>query len=503
VGIDTRSSAGTAAFLANSNYKSPEYPKVESSAAAGKAALLAHDYKMAPLWQPEASAAGSKAALLAHKSGSNVNLWQPEASVNGNTAATLAMKKQGLAPVVDTSHTDDGRKKALLAATLSVRNSGRKRAQSTPVPPPLYPDSENSARNALSAATLVHTASMKAKSPQNTPTSPDSNRLASGAMEAARIQHSKSISREMYTSTPPVALEVEEKRRQDALRASAISMAKKMYDVQQHHIDQAARTSRSHAHSGATAAHDQQGGGGEADIKEQAMRYIGVQEAAQKLAAERLAKIGPDDNAKFRSYYGYDSPTRSKLSIRNRGRTRAASNPETGDSDDDELQSRRIRSQMSQFNRSLAEVDAKKQQEDRRYLLAAAQRKVQAQMLGMDKKIFDETGKMSPAMIDEWDAKAKAKAAAASEARMENHGKVHIGHGKYMDQADIDAVALARVQPTLNEIAEKTEKRLAEEEEKRLEREAKKREQQKEKEKAAELKAEEKRIKGMASLSTL
>ena len=55
-------------------------------------------------------------------------------------------------------------------------------------------------------------------------------------------------------------------------------------------------------------------------------------------------------------------------------------------------------------------------------------------------------------MIEEWDAKARAKASANSEARMENHGRVHIGHGKYMDQADIDAVALARIQPTLDEI---------------------------------------------------
>ena len=100
-------------------------------------------------------------------------------------------------------------------------------------------------------------------------------------------------------------------------------------------------------------------------------------------------------------------------------------------------------------------------------------------------------------MVEEWDSKARAKAAADSETRMENHGRVHIGHGKYMDQADIDAVAQARIQPTLDEITEKTEKRRAEDEERRLDMEQKKREQQKEKERVAELKAEEKRIKGM------
>jgi phage FluMu gp28-like protein len=158
---------------------------------------------------------------------------------------------------------------------------------------------------------------------------------------------------------------------------------------------------------------------------------------------------------------------------------------------------------MSDFNRQLAEVDAKKQDQDRKYLLAAAQRRVQAQMQGLDKKIFDETGQMSPAMIEDWDAQARAKAAAASEARMEHHGKVHIGHGKYIDQAEIDAVAQARIQPTLDEINEKTEKRRAEEEERRLDLEEKKREQRLEKERAAELKAEEKRIKGKILLSSI
>ncbi|KAJ4301300.1 Eisosome assembly protein [Kalmusia sp. IMI 367209] len=491
VGIDTKTSAGAAAHLANANFKSPEYPKAQqSSAAAGKAALLANNYKMAPLWQPQDSAAGSKAALLAHNRGPKVDLWQHEPHSYGSSAATIAFGKKGLGPQADWNSAEEGRKKALVAATGAVSETRRKRAQSTPAPPPIYPDSQNSAKNALSAATISHSASMRAR-PQSPATS-DPNRMGSSAMEAARIQHSK-VSREMYTDRPPVSLEVEEKKRQDALRASAISMAKQMYDVQQHHIDEAAgRTSRSHATSGATAAQNQQPPTtAEDNLKQEAMRYIGIQEAAQKLAAERLAKIAPDEASQFRSYYGYEKPSRNKLSIR-RARNRASSNPETSDSSDDELQSRRIRSQMSQLNQNLALVDEKKREQDRKYLYAAAERKVQAQMLGMDKKVFDETGKMSPAMIEEWDAKARAKASANSEARLEHHGKVHIGHGKYMDQSEIDAIAQARMQPTLDEINEKTQKRLAEEEEQRLEMEEKKRQERIEKERAAEIKAEEK-----------
>lgn len=311
---------------------------------------------MAPLWQPEGSAAGSKAALLAHNRGPKLDLWQPEPHAHGMMAATIAHDKKGLGPYADWSSTEEGRKKALVAATGAVSDSQRKRAQSTPVPPPIYPDQHNSARNALNAATISHSASMRVKPPPK-PVVTDSNRMGSGAMEAARIQHAKT-SRNMYTSAPPVSIEVEEQRRQDALKASAISMAKKMYDVQQYHIDQAAgRTSASasHASMGASAAHSQQGPmTSEEKLKQEAMRYIGIQEAAQKLASERLAKIGPDEAAQYRSYYGYEKPTRNRLSIR-RGRNRASSDPEEVDSDD-EMQSRRIRKQMSQLNQNLAKV---------------------------------------------------------------------------------------------------------------------------------------------------
>ncbi|KAJ4988361.1 hypothetical protein SVAN01_06139 [Stagonosporopsis vannaccii] len=493
VGIDTSSSAGAAALLANQNKKSPEWWKPEQSSAAGKAALLANDYKMKPLWQPEASAAGSKAALLAHRDGGKLNLWQPEASADGNSAATIAMRKTGLGPQIDYGYTDDGRKKALLAATGAHSASGRKRAQSIPMSVPLYPDSKNSAKNALNAATIAHSPSMRA-SKVPAVESQDSNRLGSGAMEAARIQHAKS-SREMYTSAPPVSLEVEEKRRNDALRASAVVMAKKIYDMQQQQIDGASGVSA--ARTGATAAHGQQPvATSEGDLKQQAMQYIGIQEAAQKLAQERLAKIGYDENAAYRSYYGYEKQGRSKLSMR-RGRPRARSTseaPEDSDSDEDDFRSRRIRHQMQQFNQQLADVDAKKRENDRKSLIAAAERKVQAQMKGLDKDVYNKTGKMpSQKSNDDWDEKARQRALANSEARMENHGRVNIGNGKWMDQAEIDAIAQARLQPTLDEITDKAEKRRAEDAERQFELEKKQRQEQEEKARQAEIKAEEKK----------
>lgn len=435
----------------------------------------------------------------------NLNLWKPEASADGHSAATIAMRKQNLGPgAVDYGYTDDGRKNAFTAATGAHTSAGLARTQAVPVPPESYPDARNSAKNALGAASLAHSASVKA-TPHAPAASSKNNGL--GAMEAARIQHAKGISREMYGSAPPVALETEEKNRNAALQASAISMAKKMYDVQQHQTDNA-----SAARSGATIAHGQQPATGEEDIKQQAMRYIGIQEAAQKLAQERLAKIGYDENAAYRSYYGYEKQPRSKLSLRRGHKTTnsdsKAAPADDSDSDEDDFRSRRIRSQMEQFNKTLADVDAKKRENDRKFLLAAAERKVQAQMQAQDQKIYDKTGKMTPAMIDEWDAKARQKAAANSETRMENHGKVHIGNGKWMDQSEIDAIAQARIQPTLDEIADKTEKRRAEdekrraeEEERKMELEEKKRRETTEKERAAEIKAGEKQLRGK-SLNT-
>ena len=468
---------------------------------------------MAPAWQPEASSAGSKAALLAHRDGAKLNLWQPEASADGHSAATLAMKKKGPGPEVDYGYTDQGRKNAFTAATDAHSASRRQRARSNPPPAPLYPDSKNSAKNALGAATLAHNASTRARTQASAVTPVDSNRLGHGAMEAARIQHAKSISRDMYSSAPPVSLETDERKHNDALRASAISMAKKIYDVQeQQRMEKASGPSA--ARTGATAAHSAQPATSEGDIKQQAMRYIGIQEAAQKLAQERLSKIGYDENAAYRSYYGYEKPTRSKLSMR-RGRNRAHSASETApaensDSDEDDFRSRRIRNQMEQFNKQLADVDAKKRENDRKSLMAAAQRKVQAQMQGMDKKIYDQTGKMSSTMVDDWDEKARQRAIANSESRMENHGRVHIGNGKWMDQGDIDAIAQARIQPTLDEITEKTDKRLAEdekrraeEEERRLDMEQEKRRIRVEKERAAEIKAEEKQGRGELPFLTL
>lgn len=449
------SSAGAAASLANKNKKSFEYWKPGDIPAANKAALLANDYKMAPLWQPELSAAGSKAALLAAEEGGDVKIWRPHPTDAGSSAAGQAMRMKGLSPQLDYGHTEDGGKRAMMAATQSMA-SGRRRAGSTPVvPPPLYPDSKNSAANALRAATSVS----RRGQPAPTAPAPTGPPINAGKIHNAAITN---LAREMYTSHPPVAPEVEEKNRQAGLRASAVAMAQQMYNVQQRAIEAAAAdTSRAESKYGAAHAHNRP-----ASVMSEEHpppQYANLQEAAQKLASERLAKLH-DEHAAYRTYYGTQAQSPShKLSIRGRARRRASSDGQVGE--DDEERSKQIRNQMSLFTDKLAQVDNKKRQKDRDSLMAAAQRNVRASMTAQDEKVFSETGKVSPAMMAEWEAKAKAKAETESSTRMVNHGRVNIGGGRFMDQSEIDAIAAAKVQPTLDEVTATAEKHRARDEE--------------------------------------
>lgn len=431
------SAAGAAASLGWANQKSFEHWKPDPSASASAAAMMAKDYKMKELWQPEQSTHGAKAALLAHKDGGKVEIWKPETdSPWGNSAALQAFKKfgaGGLSPVLDYGYTDVGRKGSLIAATGAMSQS-RKRAISTPDPKPkpdTYPDESNAVANALSAATSAHR-TQKRSEPSET-----------GAVPYT------TMGREMYTSHPPVAPEVDEKNRADTLRASAVAMARQMYNVQQKQFEQT-----SHAQRGASAAHHRKSTSSDISDEVQPMRFNNLQEAAQKLAQERLAKLHDEhaQNREYRDYYGGNSQPSSRLSIRGRARRRASS--ESG-MDNDKEQSNKIRAQMSIFSSNLSQVDAKKRAQDREALIAAAQRNVTKSLHGMDERVFADTGKVAPSLLSEWEVKAHAAAQAKSDTRMENYGKVHIGGGKFIDQSEVDAVARSNVQPVLDEINEK------------------------------------------------
>ena len=419
-------------------------------------------------WKPGLSSSAGKAALLAHRDVKPVEPWQPKQTQSGNTAAGTAVEKQhGLSPKVVRGTTADGKNKALLAATKSTSGRGRSESSPSPAPriPPIYPDAENASHNALSAA-------MSANRPSSQ--SPAKSRAISprpeAAMEAARMKsYRQKMQREAHTGDLQASPSTQDKNRQVALRASTVSMNNQMQNA-------ADLKERRPASSG--------------DIRAQAQQYLHLQDAAHKLAAERLQKIDPDNILTYRQHYGYDtSQGRSRLSIRNRRRPRSSSDGQDRHSDD-EVQASKIRNQQRHLNDQVTSIDQKKRATDRGNLKSAAEKAVHERMQKLDKQVFEDTGKVTPAMMEEWEAKARAKASAESEARLEHHGMVDVGGGKYITQAELESIAAGRMQPTLEEIGANAERQRARDEEVRLDQEERKRQAAKEKEREKDTKAE-------------
>lgn len=295
--------------------------------------------------------------------------------------------------------------------------------------------------------------------------------------------------------------DVDEKNREAVLHASALAMAKKMYTQQQKVIDAAKQAGVHHADSRPESSG--------ANGLQQPMPFTNLQEAAYKLAQERLARLHEEHqkNRDFADYYGTAttaSPPTSGRRLTKMGsklRRRASSE---GDAsavfrlNDDRDRSRQIRKQMSLFSTRIGEVDQAKRARDREALLAAAQRNVKARMEDMDEIMYQEQGKIAPSKLSEWELKARAAAQARYVPRMEDRtDKVDLGAGVYMDREKIQEIAAKRVQPVLDEINEKAQTEhlriaalKAEQEKKRLEAEAEKARNAEIKETARHLKGE-------------
>lgn len=437
--------------------------------------MLAKDYKMTPSWEPNSSSAGAKAALLASASARKqaaTSSMTPAPTAQdswGSSAASQAFK-QSLAVRQPTHATSTDGLGSLSAAQKAMPASKRTRprAKSTPVPKELYPAESRAAVNALSAATAAHSPSKKPRSPT----------------EAAGSVPYTTLPRNMFTAAPSIGPEAEEQKRADVLHASAVAMAKKMYTHQQKMAEQTRQAQQSSEETNTPA-------------DDQPKPYVNLQEAAYKLAQERLSKLQEEHerNRDYQEYYGNrrSAQPQRRLTVKGKLRRRSSSD---GDINHDREQSERIRKQMSIFSSNLSKVDEQKRTKDREALLAAAQRNVRARLQGMDDKISAETGMVPPTTMTDWEFKAHLAAQAKYEPSNEHKGKIDLGGGMYMDPSLVDEIAAKRVQPVLDEINERAAAERERQEIQKAEAEMKRLDEEKRKERDREIKEINRKLRG-------
>lgn len=432
------------------------------------------------IWQPGRLTEAEKAAVYVKDyTAPEVPRPSSQYSAEGLGAAIIAMRAQrrtsGVSPAPDTSvEQSQMQDRALRAATGAYTT--RQRADSAPTESVITPDSPW-ARSAAGASGQVR---VEEERPLD---------HLDSAMEASRIQHIANTNARLYTSSPPIASEVEERNRRNSLHAAAVSMAKDMYDI---------TGSRSEAGDRSSAVYAAQRGqdqgrarktisGGDVSAGQRALT---LQDAAQKRAAEKLARM-QDEHAELQQYYGTaPQPPRSRLTVGRRKRTSSEADAAQADAE----QSRQIRNQMFSLRTKLNRVDEKRQ-EDRDLLMEAARRNVDATIHDMEMKLYADTGRAPPSIQKQWEEAAQARARQETEvveAAGARRDRVDIGARQYMDMADVEAVARTRVQPALDDIEDQAERRRAQELEARLDAEEQRRRAAIEKEREADRRAVEK-----------
>ena len=347
------------------------------------------------------------------------------------------------------------------------------------------PDQSNTAAYALSAATIAHRPSVRAHT------------VSVG--EAGAVPYT-TMDRQMFTSNPPVQLEVDEQNRAYVLHASALAMAKRMYDQQQKMIDQ---SSQAHARSSSFSGHDAASLATPRGQQSPPIMFNSLQEAAYRLAQERLAKLQEEHDRQrgLQDYYGASGTThRTKLGTIKGKLTRRRSSSD-GDLLEDRWRSEQIRKQMSLLNNKLSEVDEDKRTRDRQALLAVAQRNVKVQLQEMDDKVQSGKGGVPQVAMDDWGRKALVAAQARFDAGGHggDAGKVDLGGGKLMDKSEVDRIAAKNVQPLLDEINLRAEEEKARQAEEKLEEERRKEAAETDRMREAEIQAIHKKLKGRFS----
>ncbi|KAE8551643.1 hypothetical protein EYB25_005533 [Talaromyces marneffei] len=476
----TLANASAAASLAHANQKTTAAWRPERQPYAEKAAAFVRSYQAPgpkPSKQPNPHV--YKAAVSAQDRASTASpsvVTTPEPKFDKTTFENINRAPQRGAP--SAVQFSPG---ALTAATGAVSN--RRRTESAPTKPVFHPD----ASAALTAATISHRVSQDAA--RNV-----LNDLDPG-MEAARIHHIARTNVQLYTAAPPVGIEVEEQKHKDTLRAAAISMAKDMYSSAgtakgepSDETKSASAAAKKRLSHGTSQSQFSWAPGDEYNPTQQ-LPLPNLHEAAQKLAAEKLAKMPRNELYNQQQYYGTTPSVKSRQNFSRRLRRRTSSDGDVSEAD--WLRSERIRHQMSSLQSRVNAIDEKKKTKDRADLMEIARKNVHAAIQDMDEKVYADTGRPSPSMQREWEEKAQLRAKQESETRSTNVGMIAVGGDKYMDQAEVEAIARARIQPTLDEIDDRVEEQRAREVEEKLEQERKQRRVETDRAREEQIRAEE------------
>ncbi|KAJ5894382.1 hypothetical protein N7495_006073 [Penicillium taxi] len=407
----------------------------------------------------------------------------PQYSAEGLGAAIIAVREQrtmNQSPLQDVSKQNQLQDKARRAATGAYTTRRRADSASSELVRP------SDSHYALSAASASHKMKIENDDPLD---------HLDSAMEASRIRHIANANVQLYTSAPPVAVEVEERNKRNSLRAAAIVMARDMYSPGTESEPRnpapvyAAKRGQDRLQKRMTIS-------GTEGIT--AHRAMTLQKAAQKRASVKLAQMR-NENVELQEYYGTARPQspsqRKRLSFRRR--TYSAADATHADADTEN--SRAIRSQMTVLQSRLNQVDDQRVK-DREMLMAVAQRNVTQTMQNMEIQIYNDTGRPSQAIQKEWDEAAKERIRQEAQflennAVRDRRNQVSIGAQQYMEMADVEAVARSRLQPTLDEITDQAEQRRARDLENRLNAEEKQRQAAIDKEREASLKGAKKKTK--------
>ncbi|KAK4240461.1 hypothetical protein C8A03DRAFT_41980 [Achaetomium macrosporum] len=400
-----------------------------------------------------------------------------------STAANLAFRASKTPPP-NAERLGFSRQNSVHAAK-GVMADSRPRARSTPqTPTEKNSDPFSAGPDALSAATIAHGRPVR------------SSTVSAG--EAGAVPYT-TMNRQMFTSHPPVKPEIDEKNHAEVLHASAIAMAKKMYDQQQKMIDS---STRAHARTSSLPSPDTASLLSSRNEEQAPMAYGSLQETAYRLAQERLAKL-QEEHQKHGGlqdrYAASSAPHRSRFGSIKSKLTRKRSSSDGDLPVEDRRRSEQIRRQMSLLNNRLSEVDEEKSVQDRKALLAAAQRNVKAQLHAMDAKLQSDTGRLPQITMDDWGRKALVAARARFDASNENAGKVDLGGGKFMDRSEVERIAAGKIQPLLDEINQKAEKEQERREEERLAEERRKEEAERDRMREKEIHEIHKKLKGWSS----